>query len=58
MSLSTMKENGYVTVAKDREDPAVKLYYELHGDGPEHVVLIMGMYKTKKLCIVFTISRF
>jgi hypothetical protein len=42
MSLSTMKENGYVTVAKDREDPAVKLYYELHGNGPEHVVLIMG----------------
>lgn len=42
MSLSTMKENGYVTVAKDRQDPPVRLYYELHGNGPEHVVLIMG----------------
>lgn len=47
MSLDTIKETGYVTVAKGREDPAVKIYYELHGDGPEHVVLIMG-----KKCVI------
>jgi hypothetical protein len=45
MSLETIRETGYVTVAKGREDPAVKIYYELHGDGPEHVVLIMGTCK-------------
>lgn len=37
-----MKENGYIEVAKARENPPVKIYYELHGDGPQHVVLIMG----------------
>jgi len=42
MSLSTLKENGYIQVAKGRENPPVKIYYELHGDGPQHVVLIMG----------------
>lgn len=52
MSLSTQRERGYVEVAKGREDPAVKIYYELHGNGPEHVVLIMGLdfwifYKTQ-----------
>ncbi|KAL7311799.1 hypothetical protein PS15m_009518 [Mucor circinelloides] len=43
MSLSTLKENGYIQVAKGRENPPVKIYYELHGDGPQHVVLIMGL---------------
>lgn len=42
MSLSTMKENGYIEVAKGRESSPFKIYYELHGDGPQHVVLIMG----------------
>lgn len=42
MSLSTLKENGYISVAKDREEVPVKIYYELHGNGPEHVVLITG----------------
>jgi hypothetical protein len=42
MSLSTQRERGYVEVAKERERLPVKIYYELHGDGPEHVVLIMG----------------
>ena len=42
MSLSSMKSNGYIEVAKTRQDPPVKIYYELHGDGPQHVVLIMG----------------
>lgn len=42
MSLSTQRERGYVQVAKEREKSPVKIYYELHGDGPEHVVLIMG----------------
>lgn len=44
MSLSTLKENGYIEVAKERENPPVKIYYELHGDGPQHVVLIMGTF--------------
>jgi DNA-binding PadR family transcriptional regulator len=44
MSLSTLKENGYIEVAKERENPPVKIYYELHGDGPQHVVLIMGNF--------------
>ncbi|KAI7887700.1 Alpha/Beta hydrolase protein [Mucor mucedo] len=43
MSLSTVTDSGYATVAKEREPPGVKLYYELHGNGPEHVVLIMGL---------------
>ncbi|KAI8341623.1 Alpha/Beta hydrolase protein [Choanephora cucurbitarum] len=43
MSLSSMKSNGYIEVAKGRQDPPVKIYYELHGDGPQHVVLIMGL---------------
>ncbi|OBZ89968.1 putative aminoacrylate hydrolase RutD [Choanephora cucurbitarum] len=43
MSLSSMKSNGYIEVAKTRQDPPVKIYYELHGDGPQHVVLIMGL---------------
>ncbi|KAK4512967.1 uncharacterized protein ATC70_003678 [Mucor velutinosus] len=43
MSLSTMKENGYIEVAKGRESSPFKIYYELHGDGPQHVVLIMGL---------------
>lgn len=42
MSQSTQREHGYVEVAKERERSPVKIYYELHGDGPEHVVLIMG----------------
>ena len=43
MSLSTVRETGHVTVSEKRADPAFKLYYELHGDGPEKVLLIMGM---------------
>ncbi|KAG1395768.1 hypothetical protein G6F60_010038 [Rhizopus arrhizus] len=43
MSQSTQREHGYVEVAKERERSPVKIYYELHGDGPEHVVLIMGL---------------
>lgn len=42
MSLSTVTESGYAIVAKEREAPGVKIYYELHGNGPENVVLIMG----------------
>lgn len=42
MSLSTVTETGYATVAVEKESPGVKLYYELHGNGPEHVLLIMG----------------
>ncbi|KAI8336916.1 Alpha/Beta hydrolase protein [Blakeslea trispora] len=38
-----MESNGYIEVAKSRQDPPVKIYYELHGKGPEHVVLIMGL---------------
>jgi hypothetical protein len=44
MSLLSQSETGYVTVAKGREDPPVKIYYELHGNGPQHVVLIMGKH--------------
>ncbi|KAG1436102.1 hypothetical protein G6F56_013706 [Rhizopus delemar] len=43
MSLSTQRERGFVPVAKEREKTPVNIYYELHGDGPEHVVLIMGL---------------
>lgn len=50
MSLSTLKENGYIEVAKERENPPVKIYYELHGDGPQHVVLIMGTFLYFFLC--------
>lgn len=42
MSLTTVTSSGYAAVAKERETPAVNLYYELHGNGPEHVILIMG----------------
>lgn len=44
MSLSTVTKTGYVPVGEKRGDnPAVKIYYELHGEGEEHVVLIMGL---------------
>lgn len=42
MSLSTVRETGYIPVATDREKVPVKIYYELHGQGDEHVVLVMG----------------
>jgi pimeloyl-ACP methyl ester carboxylesterase len=57
MSLSTVRETGFLEVAKKREDEPVKIYYELHGEGPEKVVLVMGLnsscfsweYQTKHL---------
>lgn len=43
MSLSTVTKTGYIPVGEKRgDDPAVKIYYELHGQGEEHVALIMG----------------
>ncbi|KAI9249548.1 Alpha/Beta hydrolase protein [Sporodiniella umbellata] len=43
MSLSSVREKGYVGVAQGRAKVPVNLYYELHGKGDEHVVLIMGL---------------
>ncbi|KAI8391024.1 Alpha/Beta hydrolase protein [Radiomyces spectabilis] len=40
---TTLRDKGYVEVASQREAAPVKLYYERHGDGPEKVLLIMGL---------------
>lgn len=43
MSLSSVTKTGYIPVGEKRGDnPAVKIYYELHGEGEERVALIMG----------------
>ncbi|KAI8971755.1 Alpha/Beta hydrolase protein [Mycotypha africana] len=43
MSLSTLSENGHIEVGQGRDNPLIKIYYELHGNGPEKVCLIMGL---------------
>lgn len=41
--LSTLNQKGHVEVAHTREYSPVKLYYEMHGNGPQKVLLVMGM---------------
>ncbi|ORX44946.1 alpha/beta-hydrolase [Hesseltinella vesiculosa] len=36
-------EHGFVPVANDRELAPVNLYYEIHGSGPEKVLMVMGL---------------
>jgi hypothetical protein len=38
----TLREKGHVEVGHNRQSEPIKLYYEMHGNGPEKVVLIMG----------------
>ncbi|KAI8097683.1 Alpha/Beta hydrolase protein [Halteromyces radiatus] len=40
---SSLKEKGYVSVAKDRDSQPLNMYYEIHGSGIEKVVLVMGL---------------
>lgn len=42
-NLSTLNEKGHVEVAHNRESAPVKLYYEMHGNGPQKVLLVMGL---------------
>ena len=45
MPSSTLVEKGYVDVAANgREPKPVNIYFEKHGSGPEHVLLVMGEY--------------
>jgi hypothetical protein len=37
-----MSTQGYCEVAKNRSATPVRLYYEVHGHGIEHVIFIMG----------------
>ncbi|KAI8338596.1 Alpha/Beta hydrolase protein [Chlamydoabsidia padenii] len=39
----TLKEQGHVTVGKGRDAEPINLYYEIHGSGPEKVMLVMGL---------------
>ncbi|KAI8384649.1 Alpha/Beta hydrolase protein [Radiomyces spectabilis] len=42
-TLHTLRKKGLVEVAAKRESKPVRLYYEVHGDGPETVLLVMGL---------------
>jgi hypothetical protein len=37
-------QQGFAPVAQARSSAPVNIYYELHGDGPRRILLIMGMY--------------
>lgn len=39
---TTLREKGHVEVGHSRQSAPIKLYYEMHGSGPEHVLLVMG----------------
>lgn len=41
-------ENGHVEVDHQHQASPIKLYYELHGCGPEKVVMIMGNSKQRR----------
>ncbi|KAI9482711.1 MAG: Alpha/Beta hydrolase protein, partial [Benjaminiella poitrasii] len=41
--LSTLREQGHVEVGHLRQSKPIKLYYEMHGNGPERVLLVMGL---------------
>lgn len=40
--LSTLSKKGHVEVGHKRQSTPTKIYYELHGNGPERVLLVMG----------------
>ncbi|CAO0793364.1 unnamed protein product [Mucor circinelloides] len=40
---TTLREKGHVEVGHSRQSAPIKLYYEMHGSGPEHVLLVMGL---------------
>lgn len=52
-NLSTLNEKGHVEVAHNRESAPVKLYYEMHGNGPQKVLLVMGMYSDESFSFFF-----
>ncbi|CAO3640221.1 unnamed protein product [Cunninghamella echinulata] len=39
----TINKKGHIPVGKNREPTPVNIYYELHGNGSEKVVLVMGL---------------
>ncbi|CEP06822.1 hypothetical protein [Parasitella parasitica] len=41
--LSTLREKGHVQVGYNRQSAPIKLYFEMHGNGPEHVLFVMGL---------------
>lgn len=41
--LPTLRQKGHVAVGHSRQAAPIKLYYEMHGNGPERVILVMGM---------------
>ncbi|KAI9249605.1 Alpha/Beta hydrolase protein [Helicostylum pulchrum] len=41
--LSTLREKGHVEVGLQRQSSPIKIYYEMHGNGPEKVLLVMGL---------------
>ncbi|GAN07324.1 alpha/beta-hydrolase [Mucor ambiguus] len=41
--LTTLREKGHVEVGHSRQSAPIRLYYEMHGSGPEHVLLVMGL---------------
>lgn len=49
MHSSTLREKGYVDVSPHRERGPVNIYYELHGDGPELVLLVMGKKESDRM---------
>lgn len=40
--LSTLCQKGHIEVGHKRQSAPIKLFYEVHGSGPEKVLLIMG----------------
>ncbi|KAI7863269.1 Alpha/Beta hydrolase protein [Spinellus fusiger] len=38
-----VREKGHIAVASKRESKPVNIYYEVYGDGPEKVILLMGL---------------
>jgi hypothetical protein len=52
--LSTLRENGHVEVGHSRKGDPIKLYYEIHGSGPEHVLLVMGKVSNEYILTCFT----
>lgn len=45
----TLTQKGHAEVGQSRESKPVKIYYEIHGNGPQLVMLVMG-----KRLITFT----
>lgn len=44
MTRETLQKKGYIDVAENRESKPVNIYYEMHGTGPEKVLLVMGTF--------------